>query len=164
MKKAIVSMMVVMLLATSGLTTALALSAGQPMPEIGLTTLDGKKVTAQALRGKVVVVDFWATWCGPCKVELPILQKLYQKYGKQGLLVVGVSVDRDAGNLPKFLSKLGVTFPIAHDAGHSVAERFKPAKMPSSFIVGRDGIVKFVHAGFNAEDAAVFEKEIASLL
>jgi cytochrome c biogenesis protein CcmG, thiol:disulfide interchange protein DsbE len=141
-----------------------ALDAGAKMPEIGLTDLSGKKVDLASLAGKVVVVDFWATWCAPCKEELPVLQKLYAKYSAKGLVVVGVSVDKDPSNIKGFLAKLPMTFPIVHDAGQQVAGRYKPPRMPSSYIVDRKGIVRFVHGGFRADDAPVFEKQIVGLL
>jgi cytochrome c biogenesis protein CcmG, thiol:disulfide interchange protein DsbE len=143
---------------------ASALDAGAKMPEIGLTDLSGKTVNVASLAGKVVVIDFWATWCAPCKEELPVLQKLYKKYAAQGLVVVGVSVDKDAANIPSFLKKLGVTFPVVHDANHQVSGRYQPPRMPSSYIVDRKGIVRYVHGGFRADDAAVFEKQIKELL
>lgn len=146
------------------LPVAGALEAGSKMPEIGLTDLSGKQVTVASLAGKVVVVDFWATWCAPCKEELPVLEKLYKKYGSKGLVVVGVSVDKDASNIKGFLKKVGVTFPVVHDANHQVSGRYQPPRMPSSYIVDRKGIVRFVHGGFRADDAAVLEKEIVGLL
>ena len=152
------------LLALSLTVPAAALDAGAKMPEIGLNDLSGKPITVASLAGKVVIVDFWATWCAPCKEELPVLQKLYKKYGSKGLVVVGVSVDKDASNIKGFLNKLGVTFPIVHDANHQVSGRYKPPRMPSSYIVDRKGIVRFVHGGFRADDAAIFEKEIVGLL
>lgn len=164
MKRNLITYALGLLLCFSATNAAFALEAGKPMPEIGLKTLDGKNVTAKALKGKVVVLDFWATWCGPCKVELPILQKLYKKYGKDGLVIIGINIDNEPDKLKGFLSKLGVTFPIAHDKGKEVTKRYEPEKMPSSFIIGRDGVVKHVHAGFNAEDEAKFEKEIKALL
>jgi cytochrome c biogenesis protein CcmG, thiol:disulfide interchange protein DsbE len=141
-----------------------ALDAGAKMPEVGLNDLSGKPVSLASLAGKVVVIDFWATWCAPCKEELPVLQKLHKKYGSQGLAIVGISVDKDAANLPEFLKKLAITFPIVHDANHSVTGRYAPPRMPSSYIVDRKGLVKFVHGGFRADDAATFEKQIQGLL
>jgi len=145
-------------------TPVSALDVGSRMPEIGLQTLDGSSVTAASLKGKVVLVDFWATWCGPCKAEMPVLQQLHARYQKQGLVVVGISVDREKAALAPYLKNLGVSFPVAHDPQHQVAERFEPQKMPSSFIVDRQGVVRFIHAGFHPGDAATFEKEIKGLL
>ena len=141
-----------------------ALDAGAKMPEIGLNDLDGKPVNLASLAGKVVVLDFWATWCAPCKEELPVLQKLYQKYAAKGLVVVGVSVDKDAANIQSFLKKLSVSFPAVHDANHAVSGRYQPPRMPSSYIVDRKGIVRYVHGGYRASDAAEIEKQIVELL
>ena len=147
------------------LPPAYALDEGAKMPEIGLADLStGKPVTVASLAGKVVIVDFWATWCAPCKEEMPVLEKLYKKYGSKGLVVVGVSVDKDASNIKGFLKKLNVTFPVVHDANHQVSGRYQPPRMPSSYIVDRKGIVRFVHGGFRADDAPVFEKQVLQLL
>ena len=144
--------------------TASALDKGARLPEIGGNDLTGKPVTASGLAGKVVIVDFWATWCAPCKEELPVLEKLYQKYKGRGLVVVGVSVDEEAGNVAPFIKKMKVSFPIVHDAGHKIADRFKPPKMPSSYVVDRNGIVRHVHEGFHAKDAAALDAEVQALL
>jgi len=141
-----------------------ALDVGAKMPEIGLTDLNGKQVSLASLAGKVVVVDFWATWCAPCKEEMPVLEKLYKKYGSKGLVIVGVSVDKDASNIKGFLKKIGVTFPVVHDANHQVSGRYQPPRMPSSYIVDRKGIVRYVHGGYRADDAAKIEKELVALL
>jgi peroxiredoxin len=141
-----------------------ALDAGAKMPEIGLKDLSGRVVNTASLAGKVVVVDFWATWCAPCREELPVLQKLYKKYGAQGLVVVGVSVDKESDNIKQFLQKMPLSFPIVHDAAHSVSGKYAPPRMPSSYIVDRKGIVRYVHGGYRAEDGAGFEKEILGLL
>ena len=144
--------------------TANALDSGARLPELGLTDLAGKPVNAASLAGKVVIVDFWATWCAPCKESMPVLERLYQKYRSKGLVIVGVSVDEDAANVGPFIKKLKVSFPIAHDKGHKVADRFKPPKMPSSYVIDRKGIVRHVHEGFHAKDAQAFEAEISALL
>lgn len=144
--------------------SALALESGARMPEIGLKDLQGHPVSAATLRGKVVLVDFWASWCAPCREEMPVLEHLYKTYRAQGLVIVGVSVDQQASNARTFVGRLGVTFPIIHDAQHQLAGRFAPPKMPSSYIVDRRGVVRHVHAGFRAPDAAVLEREIKALL
>jgi thiol-disulfide isomerase/thioredoxin len=143
---------------------ALALDAGARLPEIGLTDVRGVRVDAASLKGKVVIVDFWASWCGPCKEEMPVLERLYKKYKSRGLVVVGVSVDQELGNMKSFLKQVPVSFSIVHDAEHKVAGRFKPPRMPSSYVVDRNGIVRYVHAGFRDEDAAKLEAEVSALL
>lgn len=143
---------------------ARALDAGKQVPAIGLADLSGKRIDEAALAGKVVIVDFWASWCGPCKEEMPVLERLYQKHRKDGLVVVGVSVDRDVANIREFLKRVRVSFPIVHDVAHDVADRFEPTKMPTSYVVDRKGVVRFVHGGFRAEDAAKLAREVESLL
>jgi len=143
---------------------AFALGTGKPMPEIGLKDLNGQPVTAAGLRGKVVIVDFWATWCAPCKEELPVLQRLYAKYGKDGLVVVGVSVDKDVANVRDFVKTMKLSFPIAHDPEHAATKRFEPPKMPSSYIVDKKGVVRFVHLGYHDGEEKEIETELKSLL
>jgi cytochrome c biogenesis protein CcmG, thiol:disulfide interchange protein DsbE len=142
----------------------LALDAGARLPEIGLTDMRGTRVDAAALKGKVVIVDFWASWCAPCKEEMPVLERLYKKYKARGLVIVGVSVDQELANVKSFLKQLPVSFNIVHDADHKVAGRFKPPRMPSSYVADRNGIVRHVHAGFRDEDAAKLEAEVSALL
>lgn len=144
--------------------SATALDAGARMPEIGLKDLHGKTVDRASLAGKVVIVDFWASWCGPCKEEMPVLSRLYAKHASSGLVVVGVSVDEEAANVQSFLTKMKVNFPIVHDQKHTVAERFAPPKMPSSYVIDRRGVVRYVHGGFRPEDAESLASEVRKLL
>jgi len=145
-------------------SSALALDAGSRAPAIGLVDLHGKMLNLDNLKGKVVVVDFWASWCAPCKEELPVLEKLYGQYKGKGLEIVGVNIDTDADNMKDFLKRQKLSFTVVPDAKRVVADRYKPSKMPSSFILDKKGIVRFAHAGFKASDEAVFKAEIEKLL
>ena len=143
---------------------ARALDKGVPAPEIGLKDLAGHAVSLAELKGRVVVVDFWASWCAPCREELPVLEALYRKYREQGLVIVGVGLDKDPKNLTKFLRASPLTFTVVHDAAGAVADRYSPPKMPSSYLIDRKGIVRHVHAGFRAADKAAIERELKALL
>ena len=145
-------------------STAEALDAGAKAPEISLKDLSGKTVDLASLAGKVVILDFWATWCAPCREEMPELQKFYTKYHAKGLEIVGISVDKGPDGIKDFISKLKVTFPVVHDEGHKVADKYAPPRMPSSYIIDKKGVVRYVHGGYRAGDAATFEKEIQELL
>jgi peroxiredoxin len=142
-----------------------ALDAKQRAPQLSMVDLSGKKIDLASLRGKVGVVDFWASWCGPCKVEMPVLDRLYKEHRSKGLVVIGVSVDRERENVTDFLKKMKVAFPIVHDKDHSVSGAFKPPKMPSSYVIDRKGIVRHVHEGFRKDkDEPALEREIRTLL
>ena len=145
-------------------TTAGALNRGSRAPEIGLRDTDGRLVRMGDLRGKVVVVDFWASWCAPCREELPVLERLYRRYKRHGLVVVGVNIDRDESNMNRFLRRTPLSFPVVHDGAHRVADRYQPPRMPSSYVIDQRGVVRHVHAGFRASDAGRLEREIRELL
>ncbi|MET0343506.1 MAG: TlpA disulfide reductase family protein [Polyangiales bacterium] len=147
-----------------GAPRASAVGEGTRAPEIGLKDASGKPVDLAALKGQVVLVDFWASWCTPCREELPVLEALYKKYREQGLVIVGVGLDKDAKNVSKFLRATPLSFRIVHDADGAVADRYAPAKMPSSYLIDRKGLIRHVHAGFKAADKVVLEREIKALL
>ncbi len=139
---------------------------GQPAPDFSVDSVNGQgKVSLSALKGKVVIVDFWATWCDPCKKSFPKLQDLYTKYHDSGLEIIGFSEDDDnSPDIAAFGTSHGSKFPLAWDDGKSIAGQWKPPSMPSSFIVDRNGIVRFAHLGYHDGDEAVVEKELKTLL
>ena len=147
-------------------TPAGALDKGQTAPEIGLTDLSGKPVKLSSLRGKVVLVDFWASWCAPCRESLPVLEKLAKSYREKGLVVVGVNIDKTPELARAFLdkNKLALSFPVVNDKKYEVAARYEPPTMPSSYLIDRAGRVHAVHAGFRPSDGPKLEAEIKSLL
>lgn len=137
---------------------------GAAAPAFELGSPDGKqKVSLSGHAGKVVVVDFWATWCVPCKESFPAYQRLAQKFGSK-LSVIGVSVDDDPSGIAKFASDTGAKFPLAWDEGQITSKSYQPPTMPTSFVIDQSGIVRFVHSGFHSGDERAIESEIASLL
>lgn len=143
---------------------ARALDKGQTAPEIALKTLAGETIKLSALRGKVVLVDFWASWCAPCRESMPVLEKLSKSYKDKGFVVLGVNIDNDAEAARKFLKDLPVSFQVVCDAQKQVAKAYAPPTMPSSYLIDRQGRVHVVHAGFKKSDAAKLEAEIKGLL
>jgi thiol-disulfide isomerase/thioredoxin len=143
---------------------AAALERNARAPEIDLRDGSGHPVRMAALRGKVVLVDFWASWCAPCRQELPVLQRLYERYRGDGFVIVGVNVDRERANMIEFVRRFRLSFPVVHDGAHRVADRYGPRTMPSSYLVDRAGVVRYVHKGFRASDADVIEAHVRELL
>ncbi len=139
---------------------------GKPAPAFTVDSANGHgKVTLASLKGKVVIVDFWATWCGPCKESFPKLQELYTKYQASGVELVGISEDDENQGIAAFGQAHGsVKFPIGWDSGKSIAGQYKPPTMPTTFVVDKNGIVRFAHVGYHASDEAEMEKELKTLL
>ena len=144
--------------------SAVALDAGARAPEIGLADLQGNQVTMASLRGRVVVVDFMASWCEPCADSMPVYQRLYTEHQARGLTVVAVSQDRSADNARQFAQRHHLTFPVVFDGAHAVANRYQPPRMPTAYVIDRQGIVRHVHQGYRAADAAALEREVVALL
>lgn len=119
----------------------------------GTVALDG-------LRTKVVLVDFWASWCGPCRQSFPWLSTMSQRYGENGLVVVAINLDKDRGLAETFLRQFSPPFIVAFDPAGKTAEAFNVTAMPSSFLVSRSGHVVYSHAGFDLRDTEKIEKQI----
>lgn len=136
--------------------------AGQAMPKLS-SLLPGASLPSTA--GKVVLVDFWASWCGPCKASFPVLNKLHDTYASKGLVVIGVGVDEEPAKYQAFASKMGARFPLVHDSSHKAAAFFGPSTMPTSYLVDRKGVIRHVHTGFRgAKTETEYVAEIEALL
>jgi thiol-disulfide isomerase/thioredoxin len=133
-------------------------------PDFKLSTLDGKTVTLSEFAGKVVYVDFWATWCPPCRRSFPWMEKMYQKYNDHGLEIIAISLDGKNEVIERFIAIEKPSFIIARDRRSKIADKFKVRAMPTSFIIDRDGDIYYVHRGFNREAKAKLEEKLRDLL
>lgn len=151
-----------LLLSAAGLA---GVRAGQVAPDFELPDLrDGKKARLSQHRGKVVILDFWASWCAPCRKEMPELEKLYRDFAGRGLRVVAVNIDEDTAAARRFLDDVKVSFAVLHDGEQKVATQYDLPTMPTSFVLGADGKVHAVHAGFRPEDVPKLRAEVEALL
>lgn len=128
-----------------------ALAAAEPgdaMPDWSAHALEGE---LPALAGKVVLVDVWASWCGPCKASFPAYTALQAELAEQGLVIVGVSVDRNARAYEKFLARHAPGFATVRDTEQSVAAVLRPPAMPTAYLYGRDGTLRHVHQGYRGQ-------------
>jgi cytochrome c biogenesis protein CcmG/thiol:disulfide interchange protein DsbE len=138
---------------------------GKPGPEFAAASVNGKgRASVKASSGKVLIVDFWATWCEPCKKSFPKLQDLYTKFKTSGMDLIAVSEDDENGGLQDFGNTFGAKFPLVWDDGKAIAGKWQPKSMPSTFIVDKKGVVRFVHLGYHDGEEAEIEKEVKSLL
>lgn len=142
---------------------AAALKVGDPMPDLASFKLEGK--LPEALKGKVVLIDFWASWCGPCKDSFPVMNELQKKYAGQGLVIIAVNEDEEASDMKDFLKDNAATFNVVRDLGQKIVAAAGIQTMPTSFILDAEGKVKFMHSGFHgAETRKQYLDEIESLL
>jgi thiol-disulfide isomerase/thioredoxin len=144
---------------------AAAVSPGQPAPTCALAALGpGPAVDLQHARGKVLYVDFWASWCTPCRKAFPFLNTLDADFRARGLQVVGVNVDEDPANARIFLERNPARFAVAADRGGACPRAFGVEGMPSSYLVDRSGVVRYVHLGFRPDDADALRHKVEQLL
>jgi cytochrome c biogenesis protein CcmG/thiol:disulfide interchange protein DsbE len=142
---------------------AMALERGQSAPRFDLKGVDGS-VRLEQYRGKYVYLDFWASWCGPCRQSFPWMNEMQAKYGAQGLQVIGVNVDAKSEEAHSFLAGTPANFVVAFDPAGAAPKSYGIKGMPSSVLIGPDGKVVFEHSGFRPVDRAELEDKIKSTL
>nr|WP_245714236.1 TlpA disulfide reductase family protein [Janthinobacterium psychrotolerans] len=142
---------------------ASALETGTPAPAFTLSGPDGA-VKLEQYRGKLVYLDFWASWCGPCRQSFPWMNEMQARYGSQGLQIVGINVDAKADDARSFLGTTPARFAVAFDPSGATPRAYGVKGMPSSVLIGPDGKVLFEHSGFRAADREALESRIKTAL
>lgn len=134
-------------------------------PTFTLTALDGRTVSSASLRGAVVVIHFWATWCAPCKLSMPRLEELSKQHGAGGLVVLGIAEDDDAAPIPAFLNSVGgVSFGVGQDEHSTIAQKFHLQTMPTTIVLDRRGAIRHAHAGYHDGEDEELAREVNELL
>jgi peroxiredoxin len=141
-----------------------AVAVSDEAPDFTLKTLDGNNARLKEYRGQVVLINFWASWCGPCRQEMPLLEKIDKRYRDAGFTVLGVNVEGKAGPAKEVATKAGVTFPVLVDDGQKVSQMYALESMPSSVVVDRDGVIRYVHRGYKPGDEAKYLEVVKQLI
>ncbi len=130
---------------------------GYTAPDFSLDTLDGERITLSTLRGQAVIVNFWATWCPPCRDEMPAFENVYRDLQDEGLLMLAVNTtDQDSeADVRAFVAEYGLTFPIALDRRGEASRRYRITGMPTTFFIGRDGVIRSVIVGGPMSEAEI---------
>ena len=167
--KRLVQCAAVVSILTSGLfvsnaAVASSVKISEVAPDFTLKSLTGSNLRLEEYRGQVVLINFWASWCGPCRQEMPILDRLHQRYEDTGFAVLGVNVEGKIKPAQEIVDKTNVTFPVLIDEGQAVSELYDLEAMPSTIVVDRDGVVRYVHRGYKPGDEAQYVEVVKQLI
>lgn len=141
-----------------------AIKEGGVAPSFTLKDLTGKEVSLADYRGKVVIIDFWATWCPPCRKELPHIQKIYDKYRDKGVTVLAITSESNIEKVKDFIEEGGYSFPILIDRRGEANSAYGIRAIPMLFVLDKEGIIQHIHRGYSPEIEATLSKEIEDLL
>ncbi len=139
---------------------------GDPAPNYAATTLTGDSVTTASLRGKVVLLNVWATWCAPCREEIPYLQRLHEQHAGDGLALVGISVDArgEDETIHGFMKDFGMTYPVWRDPDERIQSLYKALGVPASYLVDREGVIRWRRLGIIRESDSTFTRALQDAL
>jgi peroxiredoxin len=144
--------------------TAFAADAGGPAPSFTLAALTGQQAALSQYKGQVVMVNFWATWCGPCQQEMPLLDQMYKKYKPAGFTLIGVNVDKEAPAVRELMARKPVSFPVLLDPANQVSKAYHVDEMPSSVLIDRKGEIRYIHRGYRPGDENEYQDRIRQLI
>jgi len=141
-----------------------SLQTGAPAPGFELKSNSGKPVSLADLKGQIVLVNFWASWCGPCRQEMPILEQLNHQYHNKGVALIGVNVEPDTDAATAWLKATPFTFPILYDVDSKVSKLYEVQGMPNTVILDRKGIVRYIHRGYSPGAENEYLDQIRALI
>ena len=133
-------------------------------PDFTLKSRSGENIKLSELRGEVVMINFWASWCAPCRQEMPLLEELYKKYSDLGFTLLAVNVEEDSSKADILLKDIPVTFPVLYDNTNKVTKLYKVVAMPSTIIVDRDGNMRYLHRGYLPGYEEEYRKQVSELI
>lgn len=139
-------------------------AAAESAPDFTLQSNAGENVRLAEARGQVVMLNFWATWCGPCRIEMPLLEALHQRYSSAGFVLYGVNVEDDSAGAQKLIKTLGVTFPILFDTESKASSLYNVDSMPTTVLIDKKGEIRYVHRGYKAGDENIYREKIRELI
>ena len=137
---------------------------GQTAPDFALKSSTGENLRLSEYRGQVVMVNFWATWCGPCRQEMPLLDQLYSRYERVGFTLLGVNIDDNTSKAMNMVKELGVSFPVLFDSQKEVSKLYQVDTMPATVLIDREGTVRFIHHGYKPGYENEYLDQIRALL
>jgi peroxiredoxin len=155
------SVAAIILIAATTVTAGIEQSAA---PDFTLKSIEGENLKLSEYRGEVVLINFWASWCGPCLQEMPILSELHDKYKALGFTVLGVNVEEDSGKARKLLQELPVSFPVVLDNESVVSKQYNVVAMPSTVLVDRNGNMRYLHKGYKPGLEDVYLQQVRDLI
>lgn len=135
-----------------------------PAPPFTLNEIGGQRTSLSQYKGQVVMLNFWATWCGPCQQEMPLLDQMYKKYKPAGFTLIGVNLDKDAPPVKQLLDRKPVSFPVLLDPASQVSKAYHVDEMPSTVLIDRKGNVRFLHRGYKPGDENEYQDRIRQLI
>ena len=165
MKYRIHTRFLALIMMVSGLLmSAGAHAAPQAAPDFTLKNRQGENIRLSDFRGQVVMINFWASWCGPCRQEMPLLEELYARYQPMGFTILGVNVEQDPAQALAMLRDIPVSFPVLFDSESRVSRRYEVVAMPSTVLIDRDGRIRHLHRGYKPGYEDIYQQQIRELI
>lgn len=162
--KVSINLLLMMCLASAFSFSSYAQNLEGAAPDFTLKSNQGSNMRLEDQRGNVVMMNFWASWCGPCRQEMPLMDAIFKKYEKFGFTILAVNVDEDSADADRFLDDVPVSFPVLYDNESRISEMYNVDAMPTTIMIDRDGNKRFLHRGYKAGYEMDYEKQVKQLI